>query len=192
MTPRQDGCHHVTFSSNLPPLYRGVGWIRVAGHATTHIGKTDFAPPGTARWTNHRGGTQALDVPEILMRQPDCLFHTHAGEEGCTRNLDKSERSESGVSEIRMDNRGDVAACRERRGARHETCILVGCFIPANRWGEASRVPDRQTPRLSTTAKRALSSRLTTQERLPLRGPSSSSVRVPVRARGLFQPYPNS
>lgn len=49
---------------------------RVAGASKGTQAKTDFAPRhGTLDSQRAgEGGDQALDVPEILMRQPDCLF----------------------------------------------------------------------------------------------------------------------
>lgn len=74
---------------------------------------TDFAPQARHVGQSTQGGFQALDVPEILFRQPASLFHTHAGEE-VAQILDMCRLQQKRVHGNRR-GRGDAAACWEQR-----------------------------------------------------------------------------
>lgn len=126
-----------------------------------------------------------MDVPEILMRQPACLFHTHAGEE-VAQILDRCRMQQKRVRG-NSSSRGEAAACWEQRRC-HETRrrLVIQSSRPTDRWGEASRA-QIDGPSIEHHGK---ASQAAAKRRAPWS--HGQQFRVPVRARGLFQPYPNS
>jgi hypothetical protein len=111
----------------------------VAGRAKAH-GQKLTLHPGTGTLDRQRareGGDQALDVPEILMRQPDCLFPP-TRRRRVAQSLDRRGRSELNRNTTEM-NRAHTAACRG--GEEALIMRLAVGYYDDNRWGEASRAP---------------------------------------------------